>query len=243
MIAPRAGVSATSYSKISTFAAISGSWSSDYPVTNLRDLVRSAQPARVTPASGAAAFSVVMPSSQTVQLAALVHHTLPAGATVRLRLYSDAAMTGLVLDSGLYGAWPQGSAPSAGYMATRPFLTDAPAMCRAARVDLAGLTGATDIGAFELAKWWEWPGVSPGANIGFSPTQSRIDYIGGASEGRRRVPAADLRRGDLAAGAAGRCDAGHRLPEDQGSGHAVRFRGGLQRPGLMAPHVLPGEEH
>lgn len=179
---PRPGVSLDSYSKAATWTSISGAWASGYPVTNLGDLRRPSKVARVTPASGSAAVKAVLAETSKVQCIAVVQHNAPAGATVRARLYADAGLTVLVHDTGVSALWPADFDTSKIARPSRILVTPVPVNCAAVRIDLAGLTGATDIGAIEIAKWWEWPGISPGAEFGLREPPASIGLLGGGEE-------------------------------------------------------------
>lgn len=179
------GVSVGSFMGGVTLAAISGTWSANFPLANLADLVKPSNVARVTPASGAAAFSAVLTGPQAVQVLALVNHTLPAGATVRARFYSDAALTTLVYDTTATAiAIP---APVAGYAQSFPVVLAAPLTVRGVRVDLAGLSGDAELGGLEIAGWWGWPPILLGAQAGVSPLGNDLGLVGGGSAGAESV--------------------------------------------------------
>ncbi len=172
------GVSGESYARAATFAGITGTWDSDYPVENMADLVRITKVARVTPAAGAAAFSVVLPASTSISFSALVNHTAPEAATMRVRAYSDAGMTAGIYDSAAVSMGPVVS----GYPSVRPLVYDA-VTARAVRVDLADLDGDTEIGGFEISKFWRWSGISPGADVSLLAGSGDVDLAGGGSMG------------------------------------------------------------
>lgn len=173
------GVSMTSHSETATFASVTGTFASDYPVGNLADLVEIGEVARVTPSGSAAAFTAVLAASQSVQFVALVGHNLPAGASVRVRTYSDAGLSSLVADSGATTI-PD---PVDGLAQTFPFLMDAAASVRSVRVDLAGLSGDVDMGGLEIASWFAFPYISTGAEAGLEEGPDDLELIGGGAAG------------------------------------------------------------
>lgn len=175
----RSGVGSPSYASDAAFAAITGTFDADYPVDNLADTWAPSKVGRVTPSGAAAAFSAVLAADQTVRFAALVAHDLPSGATVRMRFYSDAALSVLVEDVAA-AAIPD---PVGGYVQTYPVLMSAAATVRGVRVDLAGLSGDAEIGALEIAGWWEWDNITAGANFGLKSGGDAIALVGGASAG------------------------------------------------------------
>lgn len=174
-------VSTDSVAAEAVFAAVTGTWSASYPVANLGDLFLTTKVARVTPAAGAAAFTAVLAADTDVQFVAIVDHTMPAGATARIRLYSDAGMTSAVFDS-TATAIPT---PLARQEQTFPVVLDAAVTVRAVRVDLAGLSGDLDIGALEIAAAWEWPWITAGAGVGVTSATDDIALVGGGSVGRQ----------------------------------------------------------
>lgn len=176
----RMGVSLKPQGDTATFTAITGSVSSDYPITNLSDLYQTTKVARITPSSGAIAFQAVLTANQTIQMAALVNHSLPVGATVRVRFYSDASLATLVHDMGSV-AIPD---PVTGYVQTFPSVMPSPLSVRAIRVDIANAgASAVDIGGVEIAQWWDLP-QPQGAQVGMEDGASDIALMGGGAWGR-----------------------------------------------------------
>jgi hypothetical protein len=180
----RPGVTTFSHAADAAFAAVTGSADASYPVANLGDLVLPSKVARVTPSGGVIAVTAVLPAAQAIQAVVLGRHTLPAGATVRLRLYSDAAMTTGVAggDSGV-SAIP---APVAGYRQCRPFVMAAAQSVRAVRVDIASAgSSPVDLGWLEIAGWWNWGRLTPTADIGQAAQAPSTPLLGGGERGRR----------------------------------------------------------
>lgn len=173
----RPGVSTNSAADLATFAIVTGTGDSDYPIANLGDLVTPSEVARITPAGGAVAFTAVLPAARSIQFAALVEHAIPTGGTVRVRFYSDALST-VVHDTTAVTIPDPTSDPQ-----TFPVLLNAPLSVRAIRVDIAGLSAPLDIGGCELAGFWEWPWITAGLAAGFSIGGSDEDLVGGGSAG------------------------------------------------------------
>jgi hypothetical protein len=178
----RSGVSVFTYAAETTFALVTGSASSDYPVTNLADLFQTTKVARVTPSGGVIAFTAVLSADQAVQIAAMVNHTLPANAVVRVRFYSDAAMTTVVANGDMGNvAIPD---PVDGYIQTFPSVMPARQTVRAVRFDISNAgSDPVDIGAVEIAQWWSLPNPQ-NADVGFDDGTDDIALMGGGSWGR-----------------------------------------------------------
>ncbi len=180
----RSGVSTFSYTATATYALVTGDADANYPIGNLADLFQISNPARITPDAGEIAFTAVLTTDQTVQMAALVQHRLPAGATVRTRLFSDAGMTTTVTGGDLGPtAIP---APVTGYRQTFPAVMAASRTVRAVRIDIedAG-SDPIDFGGLEIAQWWELPKITATAEIGFGDGADDIALLGGGAWGRQ----------------------------------------------------------
>lgn len=150
------GVSFPGFGADAAFAMLTGAASSDYPVANLADLKRIRRVFQAS-APGAIAVSFVLAANQPVGFVGLVHHNASNGATYRVRLYSDAAMTTLVDDS---GTLTFSLDPASQFVAVTPYLPPAGLSVRAGRVDLSALTPAWQIGGLEIAGFWAFPGLS-----------------------------------------------------------------------------------
>lgn len=177
----RPGVSTASYSAGSTFAATSGTWSTDYPVTNLSDLADPGRVARV--AGGSASFTATLASASLVQIVALVGHTLAATDTIRVQA----------------GAYDSGTVPA--YAATRPFVFPAEISVSVVTVTLTFAAASVDIGALEIGRWWEWE-INASADAGYLDAGDDIQLLGGGSVGfetfRPRTYAGQISYLDLA---------------------------------------------
>jgi hypothetical protein len=177
------GVTVDSYSKTAAWTGTVGAWSTDYPAANLGDLLRPTKVARVVPASGLATVTAVLAGPMMVQMAALVHHTFDTAAGFRVRLYGDFAMTMLRADSGWMTVWPTGISPDPDFLAVRPHLFPEAVATRAVVIDFDNMAGSVDIGAIELARFWDWEGISPGAELGFDVRTPPLQFAGGAAQG------------------------------------------------------------
>ena len=180
------GVSWDSVSPTTTFTGVVGTWSTDYPASNLADLRQITKVARVTH-GGNSAFTFLLASQVPIQFIGLVRHNMNALYTMRIRLYTDTnpdpSNTGaLVHDSGAVSMWPGGGAPVTGYPATRPYVLPDPLTIRSGRVDFAGPSAILEFGGLEIAKWWAWPGLQPGKEFGFKTRSSPIDLLGAGAE-------------------------------------------------------------
>jgi len=181
-----AGVSMWSRGSVATFASVVGTWSADYPATHLADLINISRVSRFTPASGAAAFTFVLPELVPIQFVGLARHTMPAGVTMRVRLFKTnnpdpvTNAANIVHDSGVIGVWPSGG-PVANYPSVRPYKLTAAIGTWSGRIDFASLPGAAEIGGVDLGEWWTL-NISPGKEMGFDPRAPVIRYSAGGSE-------------------------------------------------------------
>lgn len=167
-----------------TVTLLTGSADANYPVGNLSDLLVPSKVARITPAGGAIAFKVVMAADHAAQIAALVNHTLPAGASVRVRFYADSGLSALVSGGDLGPTTIPD--PVEGYPQTFPAVMDAAQTVRAVRVDIAS-AGADpiDLGGCEVAQWWELGGLTNSADVGFEDGGDDLALMGGGAWGRQ----------------------------------------------------------
>ncbi len=177
----RPGLFSTSVAEAATFASVTGTWSANYPVTNLADPVEISKVGRVTPSGGAIAFTSVWASAVTVAGASLVAHTLPAGATVRMRFYSDSLST--LVEDVAATAIPT---PLALYPQSYPVLmAGGSASIRSVRVDIASAgASAVDIGALMAGDWWDWPYIAAGMEAGFRLGLGEVALDGGGAVAR-----------------------------------------------------------
>jgi hypothetical protein len=174
----RAGITVEHREDEATFTLLTGSASSNYPLSNLGDCWDSSNVARLTPSGGNVSFKAVLPQDRLLQFLGLVNHNATAGQ-IRARFFSDTSLTTVVWDSGVVDLWPSTSP----FRATRPMIALEELTVRAVQVDLTGLSGAIDIGACVLARFWKWPGLSPGTEIGLRSPTNGVDFAGGGGLG------------------------------------------------------------
>jgi hypothetical protein len=166
----RSGASFPSWADQATWSVLSGTADPLFPPSNLADLASPRSPAAATD-TGALSLKFVLPAARSIRFVGLIHHNAPAGATLQLRLYSDAAQTGLLYDTGSVLAWPAGSAPVSGYPAVRPIFLPAAVTALSGRLDLAARADGTPwaVGGVELSGWYEWQDVAVPRAVGFDP--------------------------------------------------------------------------
>ena len=180
------GVSIFSQAANATWAVNVGAADANYPASNLADLINICNPVKVTTVSNAFELQFVLSAAASVQIVALVRHTINGG-TVRLRLWSDnnpdpvGNAAHIVYDSTAVSTWPGGSGQVPGYAATRPFLLANPVTCGSGLLDFTGVGGVPQIGGVEIGQFLPWD-VSEGANYGFVTDANDITFMGGASD-------------------------------------------------------------
>lgn len=175
------GVSIQGVTALAAWTLATGAADANYPVSNLADIVNVANVARVTPAAGIVSLKFNLTSAATIQFLAMVRHNAAAGSA-RFRLWSGPNQTGTnVVDSGSVSIWA-GGAIVQGYSPCRPYVAPAAVSAQSGQIDFASLTGVLEMGALEISQWWPWPGVSEGADIGFSTRQADVVLAGGAAE-------------------------------------------------------------
>lgn len=167
-----------------TITLLTGSADANYGVANLSDLLVPTKVARITPAGGVIAFKVVMAADHAAQMAALVNHTLPTDATVRVRFYSDAGASVLVTGGDLGPTTIPD--PVDGYAQTFPAVMAAAQTVRAVRIDIASAgSDPIDFGGCEVAQWWELGGLTNSADVGFEDGAEDLQLMGGGAWGRQ----------------------------------------------------------
>lgn len=192
------------------YAANGGTYNATYPVTNLNSLPLS----RVARSSSAAAadtkFKITLDKPRPIRLLAFVRHNASLDATFRIRLYSDAALTTLLYDSGTGEqfwppVYPNGTLEweddgfwsgqystdqITGYRVTRSIWLDQFYLAQAILVDVVDTTnpaGFFECGLFEVAQGWQ-VGVNfaIGAQYGFRARTQTIEALGGVKFFDRR---------------------------------------------------------
>lgn len=187
-----------------------GAWTADYPPSNLAGLPlsRVARSANADPLS--TCLTGLLPTSRGVRLIALVRHNLSRNATIRVRLYRDAAATDLAHDSGALPAWPvvypfginewEDDQYWSGQYATneiaentwtRPIWLDRIHLARSIAIDIVDADnpdGHIDLGLIEVAQGWQ-VGINfdYGAEFGFRFRTQDVESLGGARYHERRA--------------------------------------------------------
>lgn len=166
------GMSLESYSADAVFAAGTGAWDPNYGVANAGDLYLPSKVARVT--GGAASLTGTLPGASPIGIVAVTNHNAD---TIRVQ-------------AGAYDSGVVATAPAVpGYRRTQPFIF--PEISAALVTVTFGFVGTLDIGAIEIARFFELPGISPGAAVGFRRTGEDTELVGGgriAARGGARRP-------------------------------------------------------
>lgn len=147
-----------------------GSAADDFPASNLRDLVNVRRIWRAAGA-GSADLTVTL-ASALVQAVMLVHHNLPAGASVEVKRFG----TGGLIDS-LTTVMP---APVANYLQTAPIVFAEAAACTSVVISITGVPATVlQMGAIDVTAWWSWPDIMVEEERGFAPTTLVSQLPGG----------------------------------------------------------------
>lgn len=192
-----------------TFTSDGGAAAAGYGASNLGALPL-AQVWRSADATAAnTKFLAVLDQRRGVRLLALVGHNCSLAATIRIRLYSDAAATALLYDSGTEAVWPvvypfgtlewwqdnwwsgkYTAEEIAGYRPTRPFWLDQLYFARAIRVEITdggNAAGTVECGLFEIAQGTQASvNFSFGAQYGFRFRSQAVEALGGVKYFERR---------------------------------------------------------
>lgn len=156
----------------------SASFSANYPMTNLKDIVVPSQVARAA-ATGSVTVFLRWPAQTPIQAVTLINHNGTAGCSAACSLWSGidggGAFTGLLAQKTV-------AVPAAvpGYPQVLPIVFDGPFNTRGVSVALSGNALAWELGAIDASLWWELPGISPGYEFGVDDRAERNDYVGGA---------------------------------------------------------------
>jgi len=196
-----------------------GSAASGYGVSNLGTLPLAQVWRSASAATANTTFTATLDKPRGVQTVALVGHNLSQDATIRIRLYEDAAKTVLTHDTGAVAVWAS-VYPSdlllwsderwwdGKYLAdeikggrwTRPFFFPLPFRTQAIQVDIvdtANPDGFVQCGLFEVAQGWQVSvNFGYGAEVGFRHRTQSVEAIGGAQYFERR-PSPRVFRGSI----------------------------------------------
>lgn len=165
------GVSYSSASRTAAFATVSGTWTAAVgKLANLR------QPRDRASTSNAGALTFTFPVVSPIQFVGIIDHSFGTGVTCRVQLFNAASSQ--IYDSGTVSFWPTGG-PVAGFPSVRPFVLNSEVQAKSGRVDFSA---AGAIGGIEAARFWDWGGVSPKQEWGFSPNNPVIPLAGGGGE-------------------------------------------------------------
>ena len=163
-----------------TFNADVGGWIAGYDMANMGDLVR---PSKIARANGAGAhnFIVNFPAKTAVRAIALVGHNAAFASTIRVSCHF-ATMAGgtLMYDSGVQSFYPAGYKIN-GYRQIRPFILPADVSCQSVYFRLSANDVPYEIEGVEIGRFWEWPGIGYGRELGIEQDGSEIALAGGAS--------------------------------------------------------------
>jgi hypothetical protein len=163
----KTGVSYASITDQATWSAVR--MGGDYPPANLGDLVDILNVGRAE-SIGQEILTFTLPAAAIMKIVAFINHNIPAGVDVRVSLWSDLSNTAFggspgtnVYDSGLVDCWPT-SGPAGGEN-IRPFILPEATSVRSGRIQIDSTGGLLEMGAIELANFWQWPGISPGFEL------------------------------------------------------------------------------
>jgi len=169
-------------SRSDSFSLSGGSWSTIYPRSNLRELPLSRIARTVDALAASSIIRGTAATNQSVGILMLAKNNLTTGATIRLRLYSDASWTTQIYDSAAT-AWFGGNCRvwwGAGVNYT----------CRSFQIDITDTSnpfGYIDIGYLEVATSAQpLYSFQYGADIGFRSRTQKIEVLGGAAYFDRR---------------------------------------------------------
>ncbi len=182
----KSGLGFPSYTPDAVWTAVVGSWSTDYPITNLGDTIRTSKVARTT-STAQKEFKAIFPAVRTIQLVSLIGHNITnAAAAFRIYAFSDnnpdpiGNAAHIIADSGSLLVWPTGSAAVANYRSIRPYLFSAPVAARSLYIAVNGVDVSPEFQAIDLTAWWEWSGIGYGFETGLLPGSDSRTLIGNA---------------------------------------------------------------
>jgi hypothetical protein len=181
----RTGVGFPSYGSLGLpWTAVTGAWSAGYPLSNVADLINLRRPG-VASAAGARSISFILPASGLIGMVALIHHTLVAGDTVRVRLYSNnnpvaSNTANLVSDSTTIVP-----ALSPYYPALLPVVPGAAITAMSGLIDIT-TSQTVQIGAVEVAGFYNWYDTDRSRTFGFDTQDQRLAQPGGIDANMRQ---------------------------------------------------------
>lgn len=149
-------------------AALSGgSWDAGFPLTNLKNSLRSKVARSVDAAAASTKCIIDMGAVRTVRAVAILNHNATANlGTVRYRFCSDAACTNLVYDTGAVKLIDTANLTAEDLVDWRPdFWLALPAAVSARYCELLVDDHTNPLGFFEMGRCCLFGGWSPGVNI------------------------------------------------------------------------------
>lgn len=181
----RSGVCYPSHARSAVWSVTGGTADADFPVTNLSNLdeIR-----RVFTASAAGARNILftLPSVQSVDFLAFIHHNATWDSTFRIRL--SAGLDGSVAplyDSGVTPFWPGGN-QNVDYPAVRPVRLPAPVSIRSGHIQLSATAVAWEMGGVDIGRFWDWENVAVPRSLGVDSRSVQFDASRGSAHVMRQ---------------------------------------------------------
>lgn len=173
-----------------------GSWSSSFPLANLKNTQLSKRARSANCLAASTQFVADMGTARGIRAIAFLRHNASSAGTVRVRSYSDAGLTTLVWDSTALSFWPEGyPAAEDKKRYQEDFYLLVPANTAAARYWLAEISDTSNpAGYIELGRAMFAPGFAPtvnidyGASIGIETDTSSKRSDGGVDFWKRKEP-------------------------------------------------------
>lgn len=169
-------------------------WSSNLPLANLKDKVVSKTARSVNALAASTYFTVDLGTARDVKVLSAIAHNISAAGTIRVRGYSDAGLTNVVLDTGTLNTWPTGFTAEdvAAYPKNWTLVLPIEKTARYWKWEITDT--ANPAGYVELGRAWMGPAWSPtvgivyGADIGYESRTTVTESLGGVQWGDNRAP-------------------------------------------------------
>lgn len=179
----KAGISRDSVAREAVWSTGQGSVDG-YPASNLGDL-ENLRRVFVSASAGFIGLGFVLPAARPIDFLAFIHHSAPAGAVFYLRLSSTTDPNADdVYVSGEEAFWPGGVVNDA-YPAVRPFRLPQVYTARSGSLLVYNAPGL-ELGAIELGRFWEWPDIDVGREIGIKSNASSVPVGSGVTHVTRQ---------------------------------------------------------
>lgn len=161
-----------------------GSWSGTLPLANLKEQLLSKVGRTIDTAAASTMFVADLGQSVAVQIVAVLAHNISVDGTIRVRGYTDAALTNCLYDSGSVRAWPFGFSTSvvADYPANWIYPLPVAYPARWWKIEISDLTNPA--GYVQLGRCWLGPTFAPavpivyGATLGYDIADEVNEAIG-----------------------------------------------------------------